>query len=79
MLMSRINSVFHTNRIRAGMSYSGEMSSCGREYEDKEFCRQSPTHRFQQFTGGWGGFNQSLTLANLPIADWRSELASFSM
>ncbi|KAF1998652.1 hypothetical protein P154DRAFT_438786 [Amniculicola lignicola CBS 123094] len=67
--------------VFVGMSYNSETKYC-HEYEDyygdeDEACRMSDTSRFGLMSGGFGGFNHSLTAATLPPDQIKSEILSF--
>ncbi|PVH94683.1 hypothetical protein DM02DRAFT_692550 [Periconia macrospinosa] len=47
------------------------------KYDSTGLCKLSRTQRFEKISGGWGGFNQSLPLAALPLDDLHSEVLSF--
>jgi hypothetical protein len=43
------------------------------------YCSMSNTARFEELSGGWGGFNQSLTVAALEPDRLSNEVLSFAM
>ncbi|ORY16526.1 hypothetical protein BCR34DRAFT_476053 [Clohesyomyces aquaticus] len=63
--------------VMVGMAYSYETDRCHRYGRSSSKCRMSGIDRFSQLSGGWGGFNQSQTIASLPADQMANEIVSF--
>jgi len=44
-----------------------------------EYCSISDTNRFEDLSGGWGGFNRSLVAASMEPDRLSNEVMSFAM
>ncbi|KAF2471018.1 uncharacterized protein BDR25DRAFT_223902 [Lindgomyces ingoldianus] len=65
--------------VATGSEYTAGKQKCD-EYSERgynEWCNMSSTAQFNQVSGGWGGFNQSLTVASLLPDRLGNEIISF--
>lgn len=68
------------NKIRLGTRNETEKRECQLLPNDRpDYCAISETERFEKMSGGWGGFNRSLTLAAMEPDRLSNEVMSFAM
>ncbi|KAH7138568.1 hypothetical protein B0J11DRAFT_514755 [Dendryphion nanum] len=67
--------------VMVGVTYDYERGRCKNPNlsDRKTYCDMSEIDHFTKMSGGFGGFNKSLTLAALPPDDLKSEMMSFSI
>lgn len=72
-----------TNKARLGTENEGRKKTCQNNFVDTstqpDFCSKSDTERFEEISGGWGGFNRSLTAAAMEPDRLSNEVFSFAM
>jgi len=71
------------NASRLGIANESQKENCDVWYSNSEtkpsYCSMSDTARFEELSGGWGGFNRSLTAAALEPDSLSNEVLSFAM
>lgn len=70
------------NDARLGISNEEQKKDCHRYIypsERPDYCSVSDTERFERLSGGWGGFNRSLTAAAMEPDRLSNEVMSFAM
>jgi hypothetical protein len=65
------------------MANENQKDNCDNWYSNSEtkpsYCFKSDTARFEDLSGGWGGFNRSLTATALEPDSLSNEVLSFAM
>lgn len=73
----------YANASRLGIANESQKRNCDLFYSDVEtrpsYCSSSDIARFDDISGGWGGFNRSLTAAALEPDRLSNEVLSFAM
>lgn len=71
------------NFCRLGISNESQKERCDSWYDSgvnrPSYCSMSDTARFEELSGGWGGFNRSLTAAAMEPDSLSNEVLSFAM
>ena len=68
------------NNRRLGTENENQIRDCRRYPNDRpDYCSMSDTERFEEISGGWGGFNRSLTAATMEPDRLSNEVLSFAM
>lgn len=65
--------------VSVGTAYGYERDACRDDWSYYNFCNMSAGNQFAKISGGFGGFNQSLTAATLPPDKLENEFISFCM
>jgi hypothetical protein len=69
--------------VPLGMANENQKENCDMWFSNSEtkplYCSLSDTARFEQLSGGWGGFNRSLTAAALEPDRLSNEVLSFAI
>lgn len=67
--------------VGVGTTFQGERSECKDpdSWSYYQYCNLSATDHFAKVSGGFGGFNRSLTAAALPPDKLENEMISFCM
>lgn len=68
--------------VTVGLGYTGMTNECKdpeSSFSSSIYCKMSGAKRFATISGGWGGFNQSVTVASLPADQMANEVISFCM
>ena len=79
----RSSALVPANVQRLGITNEEEKKDCQEEYTNPSnrpsYCSMSDTERFDELSGGWGGFNRSLTVAAMEPDRLSNEVLSFAM